>query len=177
MDALQRASLAMTAFSAGTRTVRMAWLRSSLAAVPTVFPNPWRIPLETRSAPAHGLSESLAHSTGHTVRSCAGRQLVLPQDDVGVGPHGHVVVGDSDLSVQDLVGGDTAGLDGGVPDLDTVLHPEGENDGEVLPEVPHLVLGDPAGGDSSHVFAACVRLTFDLPVHRSGLSYHLNHLG
>ena len=100
MDALQRASLAMTAFSAGTRTVRMAWLRSSLA-----------------------------HSARNTVRSCAGGQLVLPQDDVGVGPHGHVVVGDTDLSVQDLVGGDTAGLDGGVPDLDTVLHPEGEDDG------------------------------------------------
>ena len=113
MDALQRASLAMTAFSAGTRTVRMAWL----------------------------------------------------------------VVGDTDLSVQDLVGGDTAGLDGGVPDLDTVLHPEGEDDGEVLAEVSHLVLGNPARRDSSHVFAACVRLTFDLPVHRSGLSYHLNHLG
>ena len=69
MDALQRASLAMTAFSAGTRTVRMAWLRS----------------------------ESLAHSAGNTVRSCAGGELVLPEDDVGVRPDGHVVVGGTDL--------------------------------------------------------------------------------
>ena len=174
MDALQRASLAMTAFSAGTRTVRMAWLRSLVCG--DANGQDGLVALEPGSG-SDGLSESLAHSTGHTVRSCAGSQLVLPQDDVGVRPDGHVVVGDADLSVQDLVGGDTSGLDGGVPDLDAVLHPEGEDDGEVLPEVSHLVLGDPACGDSSHVFAACVRLAFDLPVHRCWLSYHLNHLG
>ena len=87
-----------------------------------------------------------------------------------------MVVGDSGLTVEDLVGGDTACLDGGVPDLHAVLDPEGEHDGELLLEVTHLILADPARGDSSHVFAAGVRLSFDLSVHRCGLSYHLHHL-
>ncbi len=52
MEAFRSAVLAAATLSALTLTVRMAWLRSSLAAVPTFLPKPWRMPLETRSAPA-----------------------------------------------------------------------------------------------------------------------------
>ena len=77
-----------------------------------------------------GLSECTAHSAGNTVRSCAGCELVLPENDVGVCPDLEVVALEGELGKYP-VGGDTSCLDGSVPDLNAVLYFEGENDGEL----------------------------------------------
>ena len=94
---------------------------------------------------------------------------------MGVCSEFKVIVCDTCILCQDPVGCDTPCLEGCVPDLDTVLAFECECDRELVFEVSHVELTDPAVRNTTHVFSAGVCHSFDFSVHYCGLSCHLHH--